>query len=230
MAGLVSPMVRGLCFALLALCSCRGTEHRLFGEITPTVVEQPLRDAGPPPVEEAGAGGGVGPVIDPTLDAGPLPDPDLDPSIGFPWTETLPGRGTCREGLYIGRFSCEIVGEAARLQDIFIGGTGQIVFTLRGSEEEQVLTITGGMLTDDLFPGFLNGAMLSGELDCLNGQRLQAYPTGDSPLLKMFEPTVLTGWLNAELVISGGFQVYSNAGPNNARTRWECDFEASAAP
>ena len=42
MAGRVSPLVRGLCFALLALCSCRGTERVLFDEITPTVVDRPV--------------------------------------------------------------------------------------------------------------------------------------------------------------------------------------------
>ena len=227
MAGRVSPLVRGLCFALLALCSCRGTERVLFDEITPTVVDRPveLRDASMPPPEEAGAGGGSGgPVIDPALDAGLGPDPGLDPSIKFPWTETLPGKDTCREGLYIGRFSCKVQDDAP-IGDLLVGGTGQIVFTLRGSEEEQVLTLLGGQLTDDGFPVFLSGAELSGSLDCLNDHRLTASAMGMSFALQSYE-TLLTGWLNTKsLVITGMFFVTNDAG-----TTWTCDFQANAAP
>src|SRR5262245_5247588 len=104
MAGWVSPLVRGCCVALLALCGCRGTEHSLFRETVPPMVDNhpaPVRDASVPPMEEAGAAGGLTDPLPPPEDAGgPELDPGLDPKITFPWTETLPGKGTCRAGLY----------------------------------------------------------------------------------------------------------------------------------
>lgn len=140
-------------FALLGvvLGACGVTEGQVF--------EPP--DAAPLVVPDApeDAGGDADPA---PSDAGSASSAMLDaarPDASFEWTETLPGQGTCRAGRYVGSFSCAVTAGA-----VPVALEGQVSFTLRGSEETQVLEVTEGTLSD--LNGFFH-AGFEGSLDCL---------------------------------------------------------------
>jgi hypothetical protein len=121
-----------------------------------------------PPPANADAGAPVDAAADPFLpvpisepgedeDAGVQVDPGLDPDVDFTWTETLPGAGTCKAGRYVGGFECTMEG----LNGFPVSISGEIVFTLTGSPEEQTLLVEDGSIS-----GYYFSAPLSGSLSC----------------------------------------------------------------
>src|SRR5262245_8079864 len=151
----------------MVLAACTGTEHPVFFPIEPVVTA-------PPPAMDGGRR--PPPMMDPPpppADAGTDPDgqvtpgPRRDPNVTFTWTQTLPGQGTCRQGQYIGQFTCVTDADAA--SSLFpLPPSGQLAFTLEGAVEEQVLSITEGSVKDE-FGLFFIGS-LRGSLQCIDKQ------------------------------------------------------------
>src|SRR5688500_6402489 len=93
--------------ALLLVAACAGTEHAVFIPPDPPSVTPPVpMDASPAPPDTGIAPGREDAGTD--EDAGPIPGLDLDPTVTFEWNETLPGQVTCREGSYVGSFTCSM--------------------------------------------------------------------------------------------------------------------------
>jgi hypothetical protein len=214
---------------LLALpLGCKGTEYTLFGDVLDRGNPNPnpaQEDAGQiMATPEAGAGGSQG-MAGSGVDPGPPPEP-LNPNVSFQWTETLlPGRGTCREGLYLGKFSCSAQGDAGI--EALVVFTGQVVLPLRRAKEEPVLLhIVDGLLIDDVFPVFSANPPLNGSLNCAEDQQLTATAHGSSLLLAEFSVS-MDGQLDSEtLVIAGTFEIVTAKGDD----RWSCTYQANAAP
>lgn len=222
------------CSTLLWGAGCNGTEHPLFVDL-PRVVEpppppmnmdDPMRgpDAAPPPVD----------IMDAAVhlpEAGPVLGPELDPDVTFEWTETLPGKGTCRAGLYIGKFSCIPVGSDAGAADRIGPVSGQAVFTLRsGSAEEQVLTISSGTLFDDLFGVlYVPNVKLEGELKCAD-RHFEATAHGESWGLGMFSVALSGSLDDQQLVIEGDLAVVGLLEPDSEPGHCVGTFEVNAAP
>lgn len=214
---------------------CNGTEQQVFAPVPVVSVPRPkppptttdsgavhmMVDAGPP-VMAPDAGGDD--------DAGKEPtDPDLDPTKTFVWTETLPGQGTCRSGVYAGSFDCDVSGDLGALP---ISLSGQIAFTLEGSSEIQTLTITDGSISE---PPFLMSG-LSGALHCIpsrfEGTSVDGHSVsiGDqnNPFVLSFPnfDASLQGQYDSQaLVISGDFTMVSDTGYMCTGT-----FRVSATP
>jgi hypothetical protein len=154
--------------AAVALCACAGTERPIFESVVASVDPPEVR----PPMGRADAGAPdmemrtlppppMALPPDDDEDAGSRPDPGLDPTAEFPWTQTLPGAGTCRSGRYAGAFDCIITGE---LTGWPLTVTGEVAFTLTGSAELQVLTVEEGSLQGP----FLSASTITGQLDCMS--------------------------------------------------------------
>jgi hypothetical protein len=224
--GSTAGWLRALAAGWLLTVGCSGTEHAVFTPFKPTVVN-------PPPVGEAGHPGLVtdaGSDMEPELpdadlpdeDAGPAPDPGLDRRVRFDWKETLPGKGTCREGRYVGSFTCTLppTGDAGTESAPL---SGQVAFTLAAVSEEQVLLISTGSVKDPI--GIVFSADLVGSLRCTDNV-FEAYTEDGSVIgLGTFE-AMLTGRFDPdELVIDGEFGLIDDSGQ-------PCDgeFHVSAAP
>jgi hypothetical protein len=219
---------------LLSGVACEGTERAIFEPLPQVVVGPPK-----PPALDAGSGHHVSPPDagrPPVMssddagedDAGSL-DPDLNPNVTFVWTETLPGKGTCRAGVYSGSFDCQFPDALAGLP---ITVTGQIAFTLAGSPEKQSLSISDGSLTGS---GGLLTSGLSGTLDCianhfqgaaLDGQAVSLDPNNPFALtFPTFNASLQGNYDDQALVIAGTFTLVNDAGDMCSGT-----FRVSAAP
>jgi hypothetical protein len=220
---------------LLHAVACEGTKSALFAPLAPQSKVIPPKattpDAGGHHVQmmmDAGRSMLPPPAPPPAEDdAGSVRDPDLDANVTFIWTETLPGQGTCRAGVYSGSFECD----STDALGIPFSLSGQIAFTLSGSSEQQHLMISDGSISGALL---LSG--LDGQLDCIQNH-FQATSTeghslsiGDpnSPFALTF-PTFnasLQGEYDKQaLVISGTFSMVNDSGAMCTGT-----FRVSAAP
>jgi hypothetical protein len=186
--------------------ACTGSEHQVFDPLPPparfpeVVPPDPLRpvDAGKPPpappAEDASA-----PL---ERDAGLPPDEDLDESVTFVWTETLPGQGTCKAGRYAGSFTCR------RADGLVI--SGQVIFTLVGSAEEQRLAVMTGAVRD--LTGAVFNSDMEGELDCLKAKFDAVTINGRGFLgLGTFEAALTGAFDDQMLSIEGNLHVVDQA-------------------
>jgi hypothetical protein len=207
---------------LLAVAACEGTEHVVFVPIKASVEPAPTRmDAGTPEVdaaepEDAARDAGVtdADVDDPDDDAG------LDPrTVTFEWKETLPGQGTCRAGQYVGSFTC--VDQTAPPME----WSGQVIFTLGTSSEQQVLSVIdgSGSVKDPLG---IAVAPLFGSLRCVD-KRFEGKTMGGSLLVSFggIEATLAGAFDDQSLVIEGDFLMTNAAGASCVGI-----FHVSAAP
>jgi hypothetical protein len=241
-------MVRGAaglrvlcCAALLWVAGCTGTEHALFANIDPPPVVPP--PTGGRPGMDAGGGAGTGAdaaeIPREIMDAAVhLPDAgsELDPDVKFVWKETLPGKGTCREGLYLGQFSCEPPADAP-LGERIAPFSGQVIFTLeRLSREQAQLEIKGGKLDADWLGLILGGVSVDGTLLCSAGYQFDAItaPNADgsdpwSPVLGSFRAKLSGSLDEQKLIISGTFELEAHLDTDQPM-RCDGTFEANAAP
>jgi hypothetical protein len=198
----------------LGLLSCAGTESPIFESTAlktpPETPQQPT--VMPPPGAPADAGRlpddgprlPVPPLVPEEEDAGiPIVDPGLDPNATFDWTETLPGKGTCKAGRYVGGFECTMPG----VTGLPVSISGEIAFNLTGSPEEQSLTVEDGTLS-----GLFFGAELSGNLDC---QQDAFTGLSDGGMLDVGGPGTFTAWLagaydDQSLGIEGSFSIVND--------------------
>lgn len=209
----------------LLAAACSGTEHAVFIPFTPPVVNPPsVGEAGHPgPMTDAGSD--MEPELPdaelPDEDAGTEPDPDLDRSVRFDWQETLPGKGTCREGRYVGSFTCTMPEGDAGTPSAPL--SGQVVFTLAAVSEEQVLLISAGSVKDPI--GIVFSADLVGSLRCTDNV-FEAYTEDGSVIgLGTFEAALMGRFDPDELIIDGEFGLIDDSGqPCNG------EFHVSAAP
>jgi hypothetical protein len=208
--------------ALLLVAACAGTEHAVFIPFEPPSVIPPApMDASPAPADTGPAPGREDAGSD--EDAGPIPGPDLDPRVTFDWNETLPGQGTCREGSYVGSFTCSMPAEpGASAPPTPL--SGQVAFTLGELSEQQVLSITRGSLKDPI--GIVFHADLLGTLRCTDDEFDAHTENGVSLIgLDTFEATLAGHFDDDALVIDGEFVMVNAAGqPCNG------EFHVSAAP
>jgi hypothetical protein len=157
----IPGLVWGSLLNLLVAGACTGTEHAVFEPLPsrPHSVDPPPAqpDGGDPPDAR------LPPIISASTDAGDAPDPGLDPTVVFEWKHSLPGQGTCRAGRYAGSFECTMqgpgIGEPAAML------SGAVSFTLTGSPEEPVLSISDGQISGAFF-----SSGMSGKLDCIGKQ------------------------------------------------------------
>jgi hypothetical protein len=203
----------------LSSAACGGTEEAVFRRIA----DDPLSSAqgGRSSVEQAATGVGGGGA-----------EPSLDPNVTFVWSETLPGQGTCKPGIYSGQFSCDL--EDANLVTSLLSARGTVTFTLGPPTETQGLPITYGDLGGPLFRG-----SLSGELDCAtdrlgalssDGQAIQldglmGAAASDFVSFRTFTASLEGELDRATLVIEGSFQMVNNAGETCVGS-----FSANASP
>jgi hypothetical protein len=198
----------------VGLLSCAGTESPIFestalktppDSLQPTVMPPPEGpvDAGRPP--DDGPTLPVPPLVQPDEDDAGIPsiDPGLDPKATFEWTETLPGKGTCKAGRYVGGFECTMTG----LGGLPVSISGEIAFTLTGSPEEQSLTVEDGSLS-----GLFFSAGLSGNLDC---RQDNFAGLSDDGMLEAGGPGTFTAWLvgaydDQSLGIEGSFSIVND--------------------
>jgi hypothetical protein len=240
-AGRLRTQAGGLLALLLlsgAGAGCKGSQHALFAQIVPklgTVEPIHLPDAGSV-IHDAAAM----PMVKP-IDAGARPrprdeedaggpDPGLDPTVMFVWTETLPGQGTCRAGRYAGSFDCTV--DETDFVGLPLSVSGQVAFSLEGSPEAQLLMITQGSIAGAVFS---SGMM--GSLDCLdqrllartvNGQALQIGGDAQNPFFlsfPTFDAALLGDFDDQALVIEGTFNMV-----NQAKQTCSGTFRVSAAP
>jgi len=208
--------------ALLLVAACTGTEHAVFIPREATVAPPPPRmDAAPPPADAGPEAGREDAGSD--EDAGSIPEPDLDRDVTFDWKQTLPGQGTCREGSYVGSFTCSPPAEPGTSPPPS-PLSGQVAFTLGSVSEQQVLAITHGSVKDPI--GIVFNAELLGALRCTDN-RFDAYTENGVSLIGFgtFD-AILTGQFDDDaLVIDGEFAMIDDSGQ-------ACDgeFHVSAAP
>lgn len=232
--GFAGPKLALAVLAAVGLLACEGTKEPIFAPLKVNVTEPPgpaIHDAGTVPVTDAGGHPVKQHPAEPMEDdAGEPSDPDLDPTVTFVWTETLPGQGTCHGGVYAGSFDCQIPDPLGALP---FSLSGQIAFTLDGSAEEQHLSITDGT-------GSISGPFLTsdvrGDLDCIanhfSGSSLNgtAVSIGDmnnpfALVFPTFNASLQGQYDNQALVISGMFTMVNDRGDMCTGT-----FRVSAAP
>jgi hypothetical protein len=216
------PRPRVIVPALLLLAACTGTEHAVFiPRDLPTVTPPPAQmDAAPPPADAAPDAGREDAGRD--EDAGSIREPALDRDVTFDWKQTLPGQGTCREGSYVGSFTCSPPAQPGSSAPSPL--SGQVAFTLGSVTEQQVLAITQGSVKDPI--GIVFHADLRGALRCTDN-RFDAYTENGVSLIGFDNfDAMLTGQFDDEaLVIDGEFAMINDSGQT-------CDgqFHVSAAP
>jgi hypothetical protein len=222
-----------LALTVVSVLACEGTKQSIFEALPKPNVGPPvgtaMQDAGAPPRMDAGhpAKPDAGTMDE---DAGSELDPELDPTVTFVWTETLPGQGTCRAGVYAGSFDCEVPDAIGGLP---FSLSGQIAFTLEGSPEDQHLSIKedSGSISGPLFQ-----SGMSGSLDCIQNHFQsaavdgQAVSIGDMTnpfalVFPTFNASLQGDYDNQALVISGTFTMVNNVGDMCSGT-----FRVSAAP
>lgn len=232
--GYAGPMLGLVALAVLGLLACEGTKEPIFAPLKVSVGPPgpATDDAGPKPVVDAGSSQPVKPHPHPDPpedDAGEPPDPGLDPTVTFVWTETLPGQGTCHAGVYAGSFDCEVPDPLGALP---FSLSGQIAFTLDGSPEEPQLSITDGSMSSGLWLS----SGLTGELDCMSYDFVgasvdgQAVGIGDmnNPFVLVFptfDASLMGHYDSDKLVITGQFAMVNDRGDMCNGT-----FRVSAAP
>jgi hypothetical protein len=194
-----------LCAVGLWVSACTGAPHQLFepNEGPPVAAVRPTPgdvDAGSktpdrmgvPMPRDAGPDGAVA--------VSPEPDPDLDPMVQFVWTETVPGRGTCKAGTYVGSFTC--TGADGRVV------TGQVLITLAGSPEEQRLTVSAGAVKD--LTGAIFNSGMSGMLDCQT-RRFSGLTVGGTSPFGPFAATLDADYNDRDLSIEGTLVMQNSA-------------------
>jgi hypothetical protein len=233
----VFQRLAGLVLVVASSVACTGSEHQIFqpsAALRSEDVAAPADSAGNDNRDDTGAGAEPMPDAgDPAAQDVPLEylEPILDPNVKFEWTETLPGRGTCRAGTYVGSFSC--------VTNTFppLPIDGKLAFTLEGSSEEQLLRITEGRISD--LGDVLFSAELDGELRCLehsfsavtvNGMAVdwaapQVIGQPFVPTFRSFDTTIEGNFDDQALVISGDWLMVNDTGDL-------CDgqFSTTAAP
>jgi hypothetical protein len=218
-----------LSIPLVLASACTTTERAVFEPIKPRDIiivsapppERPRarstdEDAGPhpiPAIRDEDAGG---------------PDPGLDPTAVFSWTESLPGQGTCKAGRYVGKFTCTIYDSGNPDPQGTLSGA--IVFTLAGSPEEPIRTIKPGQISGSFF-----ASVITGMLDCtkqaftattLGGRGLLADAGTAAPTLFPTFGATLDGHFDSQaLVIEGTFKMVNDTGQT-----CDGDFRVSATP
>ena len=205
---------------LLAIAGCTGTEHAVFLPVDLTVAPPMPMDAAVEPVDS------TVPVVPDAApeddeDAATPPDPDLDRNVSFEWNETLPGQGTCHAGQYVGSFTCMISADGGVVSASEL--SGQVVFTLGTSSEQQVLSITEGAIKDSF--GF-NTADLTGSLRCTD-RTFEAQTVGGMVWFPFsaYEATLAGAFDDQALMIEGQFTMTNQVGETCVG-----DFHVSAAP
>jgi hypothetical protein len=208
--------------ALLVLAACTGTEHAVFipRDVPSVTPPAPHIDAAPPPADAAPEAGREDAGRD--EDAGWIPEPELDPDVTFDWKQSLPGQGTCREGSYVGSFTCWPPAQPGSSAPSPL--SGQVAFTLGSVTEQQVLAITQGSVKDPI--GIVFNAELLGALRCTDN-RFDAYTENGVSLIGFdnFDATLTGQFDDDALVIDGAFAMINDSGQT-------CDgqFHVSAAP
>jgi hypothetical protein len=226
-------LTRAGLFGLLLAGACTGTEHAVFLQLPTrsTVVSQPVHaDAAPPSADAGRRDAGSHRVRQIEDDAGSGPDPGLDPNAVFAWKQSLPGQGTCKAGRYVGTFVCTIAGPDVANPPPMLSGA--VTFTLVGSAEEQVLSITQGRVAGPLFfsPG------MTGKLDCiakhfgatsLNGTLLAQDPQNPTATMVLlgFNASLDGAFDDQALVIAGSYMMVNDQGQSCNGT-----FRASTTP
>ena len=231
-------------FAVGAI-ACDGSSHSIFSSLPQPDLGSSDGASATPMVRGSGGAraGGDGGSADfaQALDGGlPVLEESLDPSVRFEWKQTLPGQGTCKQGVYAGSFNCAI-------EFLFPPVTlvGTIVFTLTGSAEQQRLEIAEGAVSDSPQTTFIPGwtgkfsAGMIGELDCLS-QRFTAETTagtavvytavpavdGTTPeISRTFETTLNGNFDDQALTIDGDWSMTNNVGESCVG-----DFRVNATP
>jgi hypothetical protein len=203
-------------FPLALLCAaCAGTEQPIFEAVSADATHV-----------------GLTPVAEPAQSNSALaPGSDLDPNVNFAWSETLPGQGTCKPGIYGGVFSCAL--KNGNLVTQLLSAQGTVTFTLGAPNEERKLPISNGALGGPLFRGTLGG-LLDCSSDALmamsaDGQAIQLDGLmGPSEAFVTFPSftAALAGKLDrSTLVIQGAFVMVNDSGETCNGT-----FTASASP
>ncbi len=146
-------------------------------------------DAAPPPADAAPEAGREDAGRD--EDAGSIREPALDRDVTFDWKQTLPGQGTCREGSYVGSFTCSPPAQPGSSAPSPL--SGQVAFTLGSVTEQQVLAITQGSVKDPI--GIVFHADLRGALRCTDN-RFDAYTENGVSLI---------GFDNFDAMLTGQF-------------------------
>jgi hypothetical protein len=191
----------------LSAAACTGSEHTVLRSVELPGPSTGRAGGGAPPaviradepdvVEPAAAGA-------PAVDPGPSQAPSaLDPDVSFDWEQSLPGRGTCRAGVYVGTFQCVTDGLPVLI-------TGQVTLGFSGSSETQLLSVTDGSVGD--LWGELFNAGVQGELDCVEqefsgttvgGIAYDPLPFG--PAAQGFDATMYGVYDDQELVVGGSW-------------------------
>jgi len=213
----------GLALAML-LGACTGTEQAVFAVVVdpakpPVLGPDPAGAGEPTPGLDAEAGPNAGSPAPPDpLDAGvdaSGPDPGLDPTVTFAWTETLPGAGTCRGGRYAGSFTCSA-------DELLVPITGEVTVLLSVDPEEQTLAIEEGSVKG----AFFLAPTIQGGIDCTS-RAFEGVTIDGMDLFtqESFEAS-MSGTLDVDtLVIDGEFVLTNSAGQECRGT-----FRLGAAP
>jgi len=131
----------------------------------------------------------------PEIDGSVEPNPNLDPTVVFEWTETLPAQGMCGPAIFSGSFSCSLTDNPLSTS------AGQVFFTLtEGPEGTLLLT---GHLSDPLDLDFVTDFHIDlfGSLDCIENGLIAVGQNGKAsgPFGLMFEfSAVLNGTFDPE--------------------------------
>jgi hypothetical protein len=210
-----------LLLALGCAGACDGTERTIFAHVS----------TDPGAASTAPEGGRPAPRNVPERDGGLTAQPALDPGVTFEWTETLPGRGTCKTGVYTGVFSCSL--KNGNLLTSFLLAQGTVTLDLGASTERSQLPVEGEL------GGPLFGGSVRGSLDC--GSDTLSANIGDGRAIQLdglmggeTDPFIsfstftatLDGMLDrAALVIAGDFVMTSSDGQRCAGR-----FSANVSP
>jgi hypothetical protein len=235
----------GVWSVLLGLASaCSGTERAIFEPLPPRDPVTVSLPNGRPRTPNPSSDEDAGIVLIPAIrylddDAGSGPDPGLDPTAVFTWTQSLPGQGTCKAGHYVGKFTCTVADSGYDPAPLI---SGSIQFTLSGSPEEPILHITAGQVSGSFFGSGIGGMLVCSKqaftgMTLLGRALLGVGATGtagasgaagqgaNGSLFGGFN-AMLDGHFDSQaLVIAGSFTM-----TNDAMQMCNGDFRVSAAP
>lgn len=211
------------CAAASLFGACTGTEQAVFAVVDPskppvlgpdpagTGMPTPARDAGGEPV-----GGSSAPpdALDAGVDASG-PDPGLDPTVSFAWTETLPGAGTCRGGRYAGSFTCSAV-------ELLVPITGEVTVLLSVAPEQQKLAVEEGTVKG----AFFLAPTVQGGIDCPSRAFEGITVDGMDLFTQERFDASLSGTLDLDTLVIDGEFVMTNAAGQECRGT----FRLGAAP